>query len=363
MAFTDPDEKPRSAKSSFIDPDEAPKKAALPAGKPTTQELYEDSKKKGWGTGFGPAVHELGGIVTDKTGSPLAGAATNFALNAIPAFLMSASVQGAPANTLVEWPWRRLMQGSVKPSVATFSAKEIKDGMQTMLRENVYGTTGGMDKAANLVKKLNTQVADDIAASPAKVNVSNVASRLAGPMKQAEMQVNPKADVAAVEDVWNQFLVNPLVQGKQEIPVKLAHEMKQGTYRALGGKSYGELGSSSTEAQKALARGLREDVATAVPSVVDPLKREAGLMNMMEMVAPKVAQPGNLNPWGLASLRMDHLPSAAMTLLDRAKLLQQFIAMQGYHGMRPEVLFPALTTGGLNQDELLKRKQQGLYSE
>ena len=40
-----------------------------------------------------------------------------------------------------------------------------------------------------------------------------------------------------------------------------AQAMKQGTYRALGDKAYGELKGASIEAQKAQARGLKEELA------------------------------------------------------------------------------------------------------
>ena len=42
---------------------------------------------QGWGTGVPKAIYDIGGRVTDVTGSPAAGAATGFLLNAIPAFL------------------------------------------------------------------------------------------------------------------------------------------------------------------------------------------------------------------------------------------------------------------------------------
>lgn len=56
--------------------------------KPSRQAIYEDTvKKRGWGSGAGQATYNLGGAVTDATGSPLAGAATKFLADAVPSFL------------------------------------------------------------------------------------------------------------------------------------------------------------------------------------------------------------------------------------------------------------------------------------
>lgn len=318
---------------------------------PSRREIYEDVvRTRGWGTGFGPAVHEIGGKVTDVTRSPLAGAATNFLLNALPAFLTSGRVEGAPVTSLVDAPAKRFMQSAFKPSTATYSKEQIKAGMKTALDENIYPTPGGMDKAGRIVNKLDDLVDAEVAKSGERVAVSAIMDRLKGPLKRAETQFVPQSDVAAVEDVWTKGMQNPLLAGRADIPVQLAHELKKGTYAALGKKAYGELGSSSVEAQKALARGAREEVAEAVPSVVDLLKRESALMNLREMGMARAMQQGNANPFGLAALRMDHIPSAALTMADRIAAIKAFLAMQAYHGTKPHILAPAGVTAGILED-------------
>jgi hypothetical protein len=337
------------AKSQFSAPEAPKQKGRL---NPQQQAAFDDVMKgRPWGSGFGPAVHELGGKVTDVTGSPAAGAVTNFVANAIPAAL-SGRVEGAQVGSLVDnpvtgWIPRKLMQSAVKPSTAKYSPKEIKQGMDTMLREQIVPTPSGVDEGAALVNKIHQGVEKSIEGSQANVGVSAVTSRLDDPMKRFGMQVNPQQDVAAVEDVWTKFLTNQHIQGKKEIPVQLAHKMKQGTYQALGGKSYGEVGSASTEAQKALARGLREEVGTAVPSVLAPLKREAEILNALEMASARAAQQGNLNPFGLGALRLDHLPSAALTMADRIAAIKAYAGLIPYQMGRPEMLYPAGITGGM----------------
>lgn len=319
------------------------------------QAVYEDTvKKRGWGSGAAQATYDLGGAVTDATGSPEAGGAANFIANAIPAALTSGRLESGQVASLVEnpvtgWIPRKLMQAAVKPSTAKYTPTEIKQGMNTMLREQIAPTPGGVDSGAALVNKIHSGVEKSIDASNANVGVSAVTSRLDDPMKRFGMQVNPQADVAAIEDVWTKFLTNPHIQGKTEIPVQLAHQLKKGTYQSLGGKSFGEVGSAATEGQKALARGLREEVATAVPSVVEPLKREAAILNALEMASARAAQQGNLNPFGLGALRMDHLPSAALTMADRWAAIKAYGGIIPYQMGRVENLAPLGVAGGLYQ--------------
>jgi hypothetical protein len=150
----------------------------------------------------------------------------------------------------------------------------------------------------------------------------------------------------AIRSVWDKFRTSPLVAGKTDIPVQLAQELKKGTYRAIGGKAYGEIGSASVEAQKALARGLREEVAKAVPSITAPLSREASIMNVMDVAGNRALMEANKNPLGLAALRMDNPASAATFLADRWAALKAFLAMQAYGAGKPQVLGPLGAAAG-----------------
>jgi hypothetical protein len=61
---------------------------------------YQDMvKKRGWGSGAPAVIDEAGGRVTDLTGSPAAGYATNVALNAIPSLLTMTKGLPGPSPT------------------------------------------------------------------------------------------------------------------------------------------------------------------------------------------------------------------------------------------------------------------------
>lgn len=108
------------------------------------------------------------------------------------------------------------------------------------------------------------------------------------------------------------------------IPVQLAQQLKQGTYRVLS-KKYGQLGSAEIEAQKGLARGLKEGVADAVPEVSALNATESKLLDTLSVVERRVLQDANKNPMGLASLA-HHPIGWAMFMADRSAAFKSIAA-------------------------------------
>jgi hypothetical protein len=331
------------------------------------QAAIEYVKKHSFGSGIPRLGYEVGGATTDVAGKVLppegAGAVgflANVLTQAAPSFFTSAravdvpmpqSVLNAPTNFVA----RKLMQSAVKPS-STLPARDVKAGLNTMLDEGITPTAAGMDKLAKITGSIDSQVDKLVSGSNANVGVASVGSRLRDPYEKALSQVNPKADLAAIRAAWDEFKTAPKIAGKTEIPVQLAHELKKGTYRALGSKSYGEIGSASTEAQKALARGLREEVAAAVPEIQPLLGRQAALLNAKELAATRAMIEANKNPLGLAALRLDHPFSAAMSWADRWAWLKSMAALGTFNATQPRVITPALLTG-MNVNQGLLRQE------
>jgi hypothetical protein len=325
------------------------------AAPPTRREIYERTVKQGgWGSGLPKLAYDVGGKITDALSGVAppevaggAGYAANVLTQAIPSFLTSGRVVDAPQASMLEKPARALMQGSIKPAKADLASGAADEAVTTMLHEGISPTRSGMDKVDRIVKALDQQVERGIAGSTANVNVPAVTSRLNDPMARAGMQVNPKADTAAVENAWTEFLTSPHIAGKSDIPVQLAHALKKGTYKALGSKSYGEVGSASTEAQKALARGLREEVGSAVPNILEPLKREASLMNVRDVAMNRALSEANKNPMGLAALRIGDNPMSSLSFMaDRSAALKAALARALYTGGQPQVAAPLGVAAG-----------------
>ena len=105
--------------------------------------------------------------------------------------------------------------------------------------------------------------------------------------------------------------------------------MKQGTYKAIGGKNYGELKGAETEAQKALARGLKEEISSAVPNVAALNKREGNLLNALSVAERRALMDANKNPLGLGVLNPATL---ALWLWDRSGWAKAMTARMLYSG-------------------------------
>jgi hypothetical protein len=264
---------------------------------------------------------ETGGKVSDATGSPAIGAVVNTLMNVGPSAL---GVKGhSTVSSAAGGASRRLMQSALKPDRADLKSGNAQKAIQTLLNEGVNVTPGGAAKVDARIGSLNDLIGEAIENSSGRVSKNAVAGRLQDVTNRVERQVNPAADVKAVENVWNEFSQHPLVPGA-DMPVQLAQQMKQGTYKRLREK-YGELGSADTEAQKALARGLKEEIATAVPEVGPMNARESALLNAKEILDKRVLTAGNKNPIGIGGLS-PKLANLAAMMTDRSELVKSLIA-------------------------------------
>lgn len=299
------------------------------------------------------AAYDVGGKVTDLAAGhvpPQAAAAlgfgTNVGMQAIPSIL--GMFTGRAAAPAMESGAKRLMQSAVKPNQAARMTGKADKAIGTMLDEGINATHGGMAKVEHEIAKADQALAAIIANSKANVDVNQAANRALDVLKKARNQVNPDADVRAVLNSIDEFLNNPAVAKYTNgmIPVQEAQALKQGTYQTLGSKAYGEVKTADMETQKALARGLKEEIATAAPEVKPVNERLSNLLNVEEVLAPRVSLEGNKNPIGLGSLS----PSTAHLLtwlMDRSPWVKSMLARGMYSGSEaiPEAVGAA--AGGL----------------
>lgn len=296
------------------------------------------------------AINEGGGRVTDAMSnmgaSPSvaagAGAVANAGMNAIP--MLVGGGMGRAATPLMESASRSLMQKALKPGSKDLELGKADRAIQTMLDEGVNVSRGGMDKLRGMGNNLNTRAANEIAGSTATVNKYDVANRLYDTERRAMSQVNPVDDVAAVGNSWNEFLAHPHLTGRSTMPVQMAQELKQGTYKKLA-DSYGQQGNATVEAQKALARGLKEEIERGVPSVVPINARASEIWNALNVANRRALVGGNNNPAGL-SLLANSPQAAAAFALDRSALAKSLLARGVYAGREAVPMATGAALGG-----------------
>lgn len=269
------------------------------------------------------------------------GFATNVGLQAIPA-LAGGAYAGAKVAPQLEAKAANLMQSALKPTLGSLKSGEAATAIQTMLDEGLNVTPGGVMKLKQKIYGLNNEIKDAIVNSPASINKNTVYGPIKETLDKFSKQVNPNGDIAAIKGAWEEFINHPLIKG-DEIPVQLAQELKQGTYRVLA-KKYGQVGAAETEAQKSIARGLKDQIAEAVPGVSALNAQESKLIETLHVAERRVLMDANKNPMGLATLA--HNPTTwALFMADRSPLFKSLAARMVNAGS--ERVPQAIASGGL----------------
>lgn len=216
---------------------------------------------------------------------------------------------------------RRLMQSAVKPTLKM--APHTPQIVKTLLDEGVNVSPAGLERLNLLLNAKNAEISEAVNASQGLISKADVAARLDPLERRLAQQVNPKADLTAVAKAREEFM-----EGPTHLLVPQAQAMKQGTYAQVS-KSYGQLSAASIEAQKSLARGLKEEIAKEVPSIAGLNAKEAALINAEEAVGRRVALSGNRDPVGFAWVT--HHPTTFLAaLIDRAPVVKSMLARGMY---------------------------------
>ncbi len=304
-------------------------------------------------------AYDIGGGVTEfasKAGlSPEASAgvgfATNIGIQSIP--VIASMGIGRAASPVVEEGARRVMQSAVKPSVNDLKSGKAAQAIQTMLDDGINATPGGMAKLKSQIADLNRQIASEIQSSTASIDHKAAAYK---PIKDAldkfSRQVDPAADISAIKSTWENFTkAHPLIlqatQSGETIPVQLAQQIKQGTYSALS-KKYGQLGGAEVEAQKAIARGLKDGISDAVPSIAKLNAKDSELITALNVAERRSLVGLNNNPMSL-SLLADSPGKMAAFMADKSALFKSIVARMLNAGSRAIPESMAGTAGAIQQ--------------
>lgn len=184
---------------------------------------------------------------------------------------------------------KRLYQSALKPSTQASPAK-VDSAIATGLENKIPVSPAGVETLSSLVDDLNDKIKAQIASDPNRpINKFAVTSRLGDTAQKFGTQVNPEADLDAISNAGNEFLRNQ----PGEIPASDAQALKTGTYQQLQGKAYGELKSATIEAQKALARGLKDELNNAFPELANLNAQESQLFGLEPLLEKAVQRGGN----------------------------------------------------------------------
>jgi len=219
----------------------------------------------------------------------------------------------------------KLMQSAVKPSQALLAEYKTTPEVlsDTLLREGITASPRGLTKLQTLLNATNADIKAAVQASTGTVPKASVAARALPTAAKLAKQTNPTADLKAVGETVQEFMDHPVYSGPT-LTVPEAQAMKQGTYRRIG-ERYGEQSSATVETQKALARGLKEEVAAEVPAISALNDRDSKLLAATDALGRRLALAGNRDPVGFAWVTKN--PMTFLTAMaDRSPLMKSLLA-------------------------------------
>jgi hypothetical protein len=289
--------------------------ASLPAGAPiSAQALNWLTRMAGGGISGGATA----GLVDPEMAGTGAAIGT-----ALPPAAKLAGAAGNFVSAKMEAGAKRLMQSAIKPTIAQLKSGDADTAVNMLLERGINPTAGGVNKLRALIDDTDNQITTAIAGSPATIDKQNVLNRLTGTRSNFTNQVSPTADLSAIQGVADDFAAHPSFAGGS-IPVQGAQELKKGTYKVLA-KKYGQQGAADVEAQKALARGLKEEIATAVPGIQGLNAEQSKLLTTLDVAERRALMEMNKNPMGLAALAGSPA-SWAMFMADKSALFKSLAA-------------------------------------
>lgn len=275
----------------------------------------------GTAAGLSPEVAAGGGVVANMAGQGAVSAGIGSLVRA------PAALEGAA---------RRLMASAIKPRLDARRAGNVDAAITTMLEKNIPATEAGRNALKTRVDDLEVEIQGILDNSSAVVDKHAVATSLKDAFDKVKLNLDAKADSSVIADSFQKFLDHPVLQNTTNIPVSVANRMKQAFYKSLSDKAYGPNAARNTAeqiAEKTLARGLRENIGRAEPSVVPPLAEQKELLRALKVMEPQVAVEGNKNVLGLGTLSPS-VEQVVIWLADRSPWFKSQLAQVAYQGRK-----------------------------
>ena len=265
-------------------------------------QLYQDKAQGGVGyAATKMAGQAFGGIALgDIGGAGIQAAAKAVIPNVIPVASRVALLGKTPAGAY---------ESAMKISPAV-SAVDRASMVQTGLDNALPVSKAGAEKLADRIDTLNQAIKDQIASDPNRpIDPNAVATRADQIKGRFANQVNASGDLSAIDASKQQFLKEQgaptdssgnVIGPAPDMTAANAQAMKQGTYSVLKGK-FGEQGSAAVEAQKSLARGLKEEIATQFPELSKLNAQESSLLELQPALERAVNRISNHQVIGIGT--------------------------------------------------------------
>lgn len=233
---------------------------------------------------------------------------------------------------------RYLMQSALKPKEKQVTSGQAKTAVNVLLENDIPLNEKGVQILKDKIDNLNNKINQTVKTSEIPVNKSEVIKVLDELKKRYSNQVNPVDDLEAINKVEQNFInKHPDI-----LTAEAANQIKSGTYKVIGERGYGEVKSAATEAEKAIARGLKEQIEKVDINVAPINAEQKTLIDTLKLTEQRVLKDANKDVIGIAQANPNP-QSIAAVMLEKAPI-KSLIAKYLYRGQKA-LRDPRINTG------------------
>jgi tetratricopeptide (TPR) repeat protein len=192
--------------------------------------------------------------------------------------------------------------------------------VKTALENEIPATQKGYQKLRGMIEDTNENIAREINEAEElsrNARARNAKSGISGEYDETMINVNDilkrldkvkqwaktsYPDPTPVNKAIDEFKYNIRKTRGPEISIADAQRLKQGIYRRLTDAAYGEYSTPTKEMDKAIARGIKEELLNKLPQLQSLNNRDSALINLQKILEKTVNRTRNWDIAGLSDL-------------------------------------------------------------
>jgi hypothetical protein len=220
-----------------------------------------------------------------------------------------------------------LYKSAIKPPAVTkkFTLAEQNEVLREGMNAGIMPTQFGIDKLQGLIDDINGSISSKIKMGSEQglvISPNNIITRLDDLKAFYENMPDSAPYIEAIKKVENGLIYKGTFKYKKGIPLDKAQDMKTTIYTVLK-KSYGELSDATKEANKNVARGLKEELVSIYPELKELNKQDSLYLKLEPMIEKAVGRIDKRDIMGIgtpiaggavASIAGGHAGATAMLL-------------------------------------------------
>lgn len=248
------------------------------------------------------------------------------------------AVANAPANAM-EAAARKKMYQAVNPNMAARESGRGIDASNFMLENGYNYSQAGREAMKAQVMKLQADLSQITNTSTKSIDKGRAIQNIYDVFDKYDNALYTREAYAQIQEVMDNFLAHPNTTGQSTMPVAAAQQMKSLIYKD-NANAYrpgtAQKTQPTVDAEKALARGLKEEIARVEPQVTLLNAEESQLLNALQVTKKmtpaegKIAENLSRSPFLLHAL-LTHPKLAAVVMFNKSPAFKSMMARMEFN--------------------------------